>query len=113
MAAQHHGTMVFFASDRGQLGSAQAGPYAASKGGVIALVKSLALALGEVGVTVNAVNPGPTDTPMLTDEVRRQRMAADPLGKLSRPEEIGQIVLFLCGPAHGFMTGQVVTTRMR
>jgi NAD(P)-dependent dehydrogenase (short-subunit alcohol dehydrogenase family) len=113
MAQQRHGTMVFFASDRGHLGASQAVAYAASKGGVIALVKSLALALARFGVTVNAVNPGPTDTPMLTEHVKRKRMEQDPLGRLSTTDDIAEVVAFLCGPAREFMTGQVLTTRMR
>ena len=72
--------------------------YAASKGGVIALVKSLALALGPIGVTVNAINPRATDTGHMTDELRRSRMATDPLGEVSRPEQIAETVAFLCGP---------------
>jgi 3-oxoacyl-[acyl-carrier protein] reductase len=117
MAAAGGGTMVFLASDRGLYGAAEAAAYAASKGGVIALVKSLALALAPSGVTVNGLNPGTTDTPMAragrSDEMWHQRRAQDPLGQLSKPEEIAEIVAFLCGPARGFMTGQIVTTRMR
>ena len=113
MAKQKSGTMVFLTSDRGTLGAPQVVHYAASKGGVIALVKSLALALGPSGVTVNAINPGATDTGHMTEELRRSRMATDPLGEVSRPEQIAETVAFLCGPARTFMTGQIVTTRIR
>jgi 3-oxoacyl-[acyl-carrier protein] reductase len=117
MAEAGRGGMVFLTSDRGTLGTAESAPYAASKGGLIALVKSLALALGPHGVTVNAINPGTTDTPMarsgLSDAQWNDRIQKDPLNRLSQPEDIAEIVAFLCGPAGSFMTGQVVTTRMR
>jgi len=117
MAEQGSGAMVLFASDRGTYGLAGGAHYAASKGAVIAYMKSLALELGPRGVTVNAVNPGTTDTPMargtLTEEEWRGRWSQDPLGRLSLPEDIAEIVLFLAGPASRFMTGQLVTTRMR
>jgi NAD(P)-dependent dehydrogenase (short-subunit alcohol dehydrogenase family) len=48
-----------------------------------------------------------------TASMREQRIKADPLGKLSEPEEIAEMVLFLTGPAAKFMTGQLITTRMR
>jgi len=49
----------------------------------------------------------------MSSEIREQRLKMDPLGKLSEPEDIAEIVLFLAGPAAKFMTGQLVTTRMR
>lgn len=116
MSAQGRGAMVFLTSDLATLGSPDFAAYSASKGGVIGLVKSLALALGPRGVTVNALNPGTTDTPMarggLGEAGLRGRREADPLGKISDPSEIAATVMFLCGPARSFMTGQVVGTRM-
>lgn len=117
MAARRSGTMILLTSDRGVYGSAEYAHYAASKGGMIALTKSLALALGKHGVTVNGVNPGFTDTPLaraaLTEEDWSKRRQFDPLGSHSEPEEIAEIVGFLAGTAGKFMTGQIVTTRMR
>jgi NAD(P)-dependent dehydrogenase (short-subunit alcohol dehydrogenase family) len=117
MAARGSGTMVIIASDRGLYGSRGGSNYAASKGAVIAYVKSLALELGPRGVTVNAINPGTTDTPQahksLTEEQLRQKAASDPLGRISTPENIAEIILFLAGPGGKFMTGQLLTTRMR
>lgn len=116
MSAQGRGTMVFLTSDLATIGSADFAAYAASKGGVIGLVKSLALALGPRGVTVNALNPGTTDTPMaragLGEAGLRGRREGDPLGRISEPSQIAATVLFLCGPARAYMTGQVVGTRM-
>lgn len=117
MLPRRAGTMVLIASDRGLLGQAAKSAYAASKGGVIAFAKSLALEMGAHGITVNALNPGTTDTPLIRaempDALREQRMMTDPLGKLSEPEDIAEMVLFLAVPAARFMTGQLMTTRMR
>jgi NAD(P)-dependent dehydrogenase (short-subunit alcohol dehydrogenase family) len=117
MLAHGSGTMVFITSDNGLYGQGGKSAYAASKGGQIAFVKSLAIELGPHGITVNALNPGTTDTPMLRaempPEVRERRIKSDPLGRLSEPSEIAEIVLFLSGAAARYMTGQVITTRMR
>jgi NAD(P)-dependent dehydrogenase (short-subunit alcohol dehydrogenase family) len=111
------GSIVLLASDAGLHGAKDLPAYAASKGGVIALMKSLAQELGPHGVRVNAINPGVTDTPMsrksLSDDVRRSIADADPLGELSTPQDIAEVVMFLVGPARSFMTGQLVTTRVR
>lgn len=117
MVEQGSGTLILIASDRAIYGLAGGSHYSASKAGVIAFTKSLALELGPQGITVNAINPGTTDTPLargtLTDEEWQKRWSQDPLGRLSVPEDIAEIVLFLAGPASRFMTGQLVTTRMR
>lgn len=117
MIPRRAGTMVLIASDRGLLGDKSRAGYAASKGGVIALAKTLALELGTHEITVNALNPGTTNTPAvrrgMTPELREQRLKTDPLGKMSEPEEVAEIVLFLAGPAARYMTGQLITTRMR
>lgn len=115
MAAQKSGTMILVTSDRGIHGSIDYAHYAASKGGMIALTKSLALALGKHGVTVNALNPGITDTPLAraANVQWQEKMALDVLGKYSEPEEIAEVVLFLAGTAGAFMTGQIVGIRMR
>ena len=117
MIPRRAGTMVLIASDRGLLGDKSRSAYAASKGGVIAYAKSLALELGTYEITVNALNPGTTDTRTvrtgMSSELREQRLKMDPLGKMSEPKDIAEMVLFLGGPAARFMTGQLVTTRMR
>ncbi len=111
------GTMILIASDRGLLGQANKSAYAASKGGVIAYTKSLALELAPSGITVNAINPGTTDTPLvranMPPELWESRLRTDPLGKMSQPEDIAEMVLFLAGAGGRFMTGQLITTRMR
>jgi NAD(P)-dependent dehydrogenase (short-subunit alcohol dehydrogenase family) len=116
MAANNAGTMILLTSDRGLYGSVDFAHYAASKGGMIALMRSLALALGKYGVTVNGVNPGMTDTPMARGGNRLTwdaKLAADVLGKASLPEEIAQTLLFLADIGGRYTTGQVLGTRLR
>jgi 3-oxoacyl-[acyl-carrier protein] reductase len=115
MATQRSGTMILLASDRGVHGSIDYAHYAASKGGMLALAKSLALTLGQYGVTVNAINPGLTDTPLAraANTEWQQKLALDVLGACSLPDEIAETVVFLAGTADRFMTGQIVGTRMR
>jgi NAD(P)-dependent dehydrogenase (short-subunit alcohol dehydrogenase family) len=83
--------MILITSDRGVHGSIDYAHYAASKGGMIALTKSLAL--GKYGVTVNAVNPGLTDTPLgrAANPQWQEKMAIDVLGKVSEPDQIAQM----------------------
>lgn len=117
MAERRYGRIINMASDRGTYGMVNGAHYATSKGGVISLTKSLAVELGRFGVTVNAIAPGATDTPMarggLSEEEWQSRARQDPLGRTSQPPEIAQLVVFLADVGGSFMTGQVVTVRMR
>jgi NAD(P)-dependent dehydrogenase (short-subunit alcohol dehydrogenase family) len=115
MVPQKSGTMILVTSDRGLYGSVDYAHYAASKGGMIALTKSLAMILGKHGITVNGVNPGMTDTPLARAAIANweEKQNLDVLGTYSKPEEIAEIVLFLAGTADRFMTGQIVANRMR
>ncbi len=117
MRNQVSGSIVLLASDRGIHGLRSGAHYAASKGAIIAYMKSLALELGALGVTVNAISPGTTDTGMarqgLSAQELEKRQRFDPLGKIGSPDDIAEIVAFLLGPARTFMTGQLISTRMR
>lgn len=115
MAPRKSGTMILVTSDRGLYGSVDYAHYAASKGGMIGLTKSLAMILGKHGITVNGLNPGMTDTPLaraaIADWDGKQKL--DVLGKYSLPEEIAETVLHMAGTAGKYMTGQIVSIRMR
>jgi NAD(P)-dependent dehydrogenase (short-subunit alcohol dehydrogenase family) len=114
MAARGYGRIVAIASEWGQIGWPNATAYAATKGGIIALVKSVARQYARDGVAVNAVAPGVTDTPQLdvdaadagfTHEEMVQAYGRDvPLGRIGRPEDIAATVAFLLStPAIAFV----------
>ena len=118
MAARGFGRIVVIASEWGVTGWPNATAYTASKGGLISLVKSAARALGPRGVAVNAVAPGITDTPQLQVDADDagitlaemiERYAADiPLGRVGRPEDVAEVVAFLCSEAAIALVGQVL-----
>src|SRR5436190_16840412 len=108
-------TIVNTACIMGLVGSwSGSGAYNASKHGVVGLTKTAALEYAKVGVRVNAVCPGAIDTPMMGRITshrpqRAERMAAaEPVGRLGRPEEIAEAVVWLCSEAVSFVTGQAM-----
>ncbi|MCL8207935.1 MAG: 3-oxoacyl-ACP reductase FabG [Actinomycetia bacterium] len=115
MVAQQSGSVVNIGSDAGRVGSSGEAVYSAAKGGVIAITKTLARELARYGITVNAVCPGPADTPLFA-EVRRQnpRLAealvrAIPLRRLARPSDIAAAVAFLVSDEASYITGQTLS----
>ncbi|MGR3571418.1 SDR family NAD(P)-dependent oxidoreductase [Brevirhabdus sp.] len=101
------GRIIFTASDLGLLGRENMAAYCASKGGVIALTRSLARELAP-DILVNAIAPGSIETDM-TAGMTPEALARDldtPAGRLGRPEEIAAMALFLAGADAGFVTGQ-------
>jgi NAD(P)-dependent dehydrogenase (short-subunit alcohol dehydrogenase family) len=112
MAAAGSGAIVNFASTAGQFGSIRpAAHYAASKGAVIALTKSLAREVSPLGIRVNAISPGPIDTSSagsgvaFDDTEVAQRTL---LRRAGRPDEIANGVLYLVSAASSFATGSVL-----
>jgi NAD(P)-dependent dehydrogenase (short-subunit alcohol dehydrogenase family) len=111
MLKQGGGAIVNTASDAGLLGVPQMPAYVASKHGVVGLTKTAALEYAKSGIRVNAVCPGVIKTPMVERITgqrpgRAERMAAvEPVGRMGKPEEIGEAVVWLCSDASSFVTG--------
>jgi 3-oxoacyl-[acyl-carrier protein] reductase len=111
MVARRRGCVVAISSIVGVQGNAGQANYAASKAGIIGLVRALAREAGPSGVRVNAVAPGYVRTRLtdVLDDDRRERiLAATPLGRLGEPRDVAGPVAFLCSPAAAFITGAVL-----
>lgn len=117
MQQRRRGRVINIASDAGRVGSSMEAVYSACKGGIIAFTKTMAREMARSGVTLNAVCPGPTETPLLAgflEGAQGQRIyeslkRAIPLGRLGQPDDIPGIVAFLASDDAGFITGQVIS----
>ena len=115
MLAAGWGRIVTISSSSAQTGAARLAHYAASKGGVIALTKALAVELGPHGITVNTIPPGAIDTPMSrraqatgalpsTDTIAK----VIPVRRTGTPEDVAAACAFLCSEGAGYITGQQI-----
>lgn len=82
--------------------------YVASKGAISAFTRTLAAEVGGKGITVNAVNPGPTDTGWMTEEVKGELLPRFPLGRIGLPEDAARLIAWLATDEAGWVTGQVI-----
>lgn len=112
MRQKNGGRIVNIASEAGVSGEKGLEVYAASKGGVIALTKSLAKALGRNNVTVNAVAPAFVHSPMtqfLTPELEKKWLQMYTIKRLGEVEDIASMIVFLCSDRCSWITGQTVS----
>lgn len=118
MAARKAGRIVNVASDAARVGSSGEAVYAACKGGLVALSKTLAREHARQGITVNVVCPGPTDTALLAgvaegaanpEKLMEAFTRAIPLGRIGKPDDLAGAIVFLASDDAAFITGQVLS----
>jgi 2-hydroxycyclohexanecarboxyl-CoA dehydrogenase len=117
MIERKQGRIICIASDAGRVGSSGEVVYSAAKGGVIAFTKALAREVAGFSICVNAVAPGPADTPFLkifsedpsNERIVEAMVRATPLKRLAQPVDVAGVVAFLASDDAAFMTGQTVS----
>ena len=123
MRERGFGRIVFIASTAGLKGYTYVTPYVAAKHGVVGLMRALALETASTGITVNAVCPGFTETTMLEESIDRIARATkssqadaraalearNPQGRFIQPQEVANVILWLCGSESASITGQAIS----
>lgn len=82
--------------------------YIMTKGAIEAFTRTLAAEVGHKGITVNAINPGATDTGWMTEEIKREIVTKSPSGRIGQPEDAARLVAFLAGDEGAWITGQII-----
>jgi len=113
LSEQKSGAIVLTSSDAGKVGTMGETVYAAAKAGVIGFVKSLAREIARDGIRINAISPGPTDTPLLRAQsdqhVIEKMIRAVPLKRMGTPIEQAAPIVFLASDGASFITGQTIS----
>jgi NAD(P)-dependent dehydrogenase (short-subunit alcohol dehydrogenase family) len=123
MRERHWGRVIFIASTAGLKPYAYVAPYVAAKHGVVGLARAMALETAKDGITVNAICPGYTETPLFEQAVRRITektkrseaearatiAAGNPQGRIIMPQEVADVALWLCADASAGITGQAIS----
>ena len=115
MVPRGRGSIVTFASITALSGTATRTAYAASKGGIVAMTKTLAVELGQHGVRVNCLIPGNIETPMTASQhsgvgaaIPKAYLSRTPLGRYGRPAEVAMAALFLSGEDASYVNGELL-----
>jgi 3-oxoacyl-[acyl-carrier protein] reductase len=111
MIKQRWGSIVSISSVVGQIGNPGQANYSASKAGIMGFTKTIAREVAARGITVNAVAPGFIDTGMsaaISEKAKENFLRQIPLGRIGRPEEVADVVYWLCSGAASYITGQVI-----
>jgi len=110
MRRRRAGSIVLMSSTLARTGSPTGAHYAATKGAILGLARSLSLEVAREGIRVNVVSPGLTDTPQPRGHGPEEELLARarklPMGRMAQPQEIAEAALFLLGPESSFVTGQ-------
>jgi len=114
MIPQGHGAIVNLSSVAGVRGVPNRTPYAASKAGVEAVTRSAAVEWATAGIRVNAVAPGYVESELVQEYVKTGRLALEPIlsripmRRMARPQEIADLICYLCSEESSYITGQVI-----
>jgi len=113
MIKQRQGKIINIASSQAHTPYQQRAAYAASKGGIVALTRALAVDWGPYNINVNAISPGRTETALTVEdkqapEVAKERAARIPLQRINKPQDVANAVLFLASSESDNITGQTI-----